>query len=454
MRLSILIRKRRVVTGVFLLVTISLLVSLLTLGYAPEAELSGDVILRVFPDMSFEIEAGMDASYTLDEPLPVTRVTGSYTTTPVSDEVTDLEMNLYIKIDPMYTLVLSALDFSVELHQDGLDSEGSIDAGLPGIASVDAVYAFDTDEATGESVMSLEGNATLWHDFFVPEMVEGIVDMLPDYEEMLSELIHVESQGNLSLSELSILDYRNESTSSNLWVRAAVEGDFAKASLALAGQAYSNISYTPSVDLSSLTSQSSDFTMEFDKSDLAFTVSGSSRFEGDMNTIINEMKEQQIEEILELMEDTPPDIIEDLLIPTLLDVTRVEASFDYASTDTQVASSLNMKGLGLKPPSPSILLEAVQSMSLEMPETGFLLVIEGGIVNGKTVEITVPAETTTPQTQEPDRVTWSFYNLENLEMVTFQVKDVPGGSIFRLEYLVGGLAVAGLAAGYLLLRRK
>ena len=72
------------------------------------------------------------------------------------------------------------------------------------------------------------------------------------------------------------------------------------------------------------------------------------------------------------------------------------------------------------------------------------------------IEIMVPDETTEPLSQEPQKVVWTFADLENLDKVTFEVKETSSSPLptTLLIPAVGVVAVAAVAVWYFMSRRS
>jgi len=449
------------------LLLIVLTFSLFPLGYAVDDEHTGEFQFTVFPDMSMQLEMDVEGKVNSEE-VPISSISSSMSFSPVSSEVTDFDLDVTVKIPLEYSLFLIGLDLDIDIHQDGLDSNGTINVGMSGMASLDGYFTFDTNEITNYSTLIVEGNITLWHTLIQPEFISGLIDNLSEYRIELSDQISVESQGNLTLTELSLVEYWNMSTSSILWMRASIEGDWAKASLAFASSSLEEFPQDTSVNITPLLSQTSDIEIRYDKIGLAFTVKGSGRYQGDFNAMANDMKNEILEDTLEDASGDTVSIIEDLLIPMEVDLTSFSMSFDLTATTSKIAYAASMQEFMFNPPDTVSLLESLQSSSGELSEHGYLLIINGGSSDSETVEIVVPEETTTPKTIETSKVVWEFSDLENLEKVTFNVdgfvdpgdnsddpSDEPDdSSLLKTEYILPTLAISGLVLAFLLLRRK
>jgi len=112
-------------------------------------------------------------------------------------------------------------------------------------------------------------------------------------------------------------------------------------------------------------------------------------------------------------------------------------------------------GLVLKPPTPEALLSFLEEASEGVIGDKLPLTLEGASQGKEYVEIRVPAETTEPLSKEPQKVVWTFADLENLDKVTFEVKET-SSSLLPTTLLipaVGVVAVAAVAVWYFLSRR-
>ena len=72
------------------------------------------------------------------------------------------------------------------------------------------------------------------------------------------------------------------------------------------------------------------------------------------------------------------------------------------------------------------------------------------------MEYIIPDETTEPLSQEPKKVVWTFADLENLDKVTFEVKETSSSQLptTLLIPAVGVVAVAAVAVWYFMSRRS
>ena len=102
----------------------------------------------------------------------------------------------------------------------------------------------------------------------------------------------------------------------------------------------------------------------------------------------------------------------------------------------------------------------MEVVSEEVTNEELTLTIKGASEGNKYVEIGVPEETSMPLTEESDSVSWTFAELENLDEVTFDVKEKPStlpSTLPSTGYLlpaVGAVVIVALAAGLYFMRRR
>ncbi|MBC8223025.1 hypothetical protein H8E65_00425, partial [Candidatus Bathyarchaeota archaeon] len=135
-----------------------------------------------------------------------------------------------------------------------------------------------------------------------------------------------------------------------------------------------------------------------------------------------------------------------------------------APLDGEAATSeFEVDGLVLRPPSPplpsplrEVLLSFLEEASEGVIGDKLTLTLEVASPGKEYIEIMVPDETTEPLSQEPQKVVWTFADLENLDKVTFEVKETSSSPLptTLLIPAVGVVAVAAVAVWYFMSRRS
>jgi len=458
--LTISKKTNRNISIIFLL-TLGLLLVSMPVGYSPEASSEGSLLIQVYPDMSMEVEFQSQGTTNITESFGISSLTMSYTSESVSEDLTDSEMTLTLLPSMEYLFLLAAMDFDITSHIEGHDYTSDIEIGIPGYGGIDGSISGSYDENTRLSTISVDANLTIWYTLLMSEMVEPMLDAFNESSLELANALETETQGNITFTELLLVDYEMGIENTRAWIQATVEGDFEKGANALTSSEYmDNITTTtPSLNLEGLTVVSSDAHIYFDKNDFNLKMSMSSRYQGDVDEWFNEYKNTVYQAVLENMNET--DNIQplgDLILNTEIGLRDANMSLEY-SMGSNPEFSVETYELTLKPSNIPVLLETLQNASKGTPETGYNLIFVGATSGNQYVEINIPSETTEPTESEPSRVLWNFHNLEELDKVTFLVKEKessdPGSSPIQLDYVIPAVGVAGLAiAAYLLLKRK
>ena len=149
-------------------------------------------------------------------------------------------------------------------------------------------------------------------------------------------------------------------------------------------------------------------------------------------------------------------IIYTLILPTEFSVVDLGISYN-ATLDGEVAAmEFEVDGLVLRPPTPEVLLSFLEEASEGVIGDKLTLTIEVASQGKEYVEILVPDETTEPLSQEPQKVVWTFADLENLDKVTFEVKETSSSPLptTLLIPAVGVVAIAVVAVWYFMSRRS
>jgi hypothetical protein len=119
-----------------------------------------------------------------------------------------------------------------------------------------------------------------------------------------------------------------------------------------------------------------------------------------------------------------------------------------------------MKGMKIIPPSTPVLLDYLEKASEKIDDEDFILNLVGASSNGEYIEIITPDSTSDPLQDDQSSVSWDFAKLENLDQVSFQVRqreEDPVTSDPSSSYLlpvVGVAVVVALAAMLYFMKKK
>ena len=454
-------KNNRKISVTFLLILGLFLVSI-PLSYAPEASSEGALLIQVNPDMSMEVAFQTQGTTNQTESTGITSFKLTEASTSVNADLTDSEINFTMQPSMEYLFLIAAMDFDITTHIEGHDYTSDIKVGIPGYGGIDGTISGTYDENTRQSTISLDANLTIWYTLLMPEMVAPMLESFNESSQELAISLETETQGNITLTEILLVDYEMGAENTRAWIKATVEGDFEKGFQAIGSSEYmDNITTTttPNITLEGLTLVTSDSHLYFDKNDFNLKMTSQTRYQGDVDEWLNEYKNTVFQAVLENVNET--DIIQpvrDLILNTEIGARNSNITIEY-NMGGDPEYSLETYGITLKPSSIPVLLESLQNASKNTPETGYNLIFVGAAEGNKYVEINVPSETTEPDISDPSRVQWNFHNLKELDKVTFTVKEKessdPGTSPIQLDYVIPAVGVTGLAiAAYLLLKKK
>lgn len=455
-------KTNRKISIIFLLILGLFLIGM-PVGYSPEASSEGFLLIQVYPDMSMVVAFQSQGTTSLTESFGISSLAMSSTSESVSEDLTDSEMTLTLLPSMEYLFLLAAMDFDITSHIEGHDYISDIEIGIPGYGGIDGSVSGSYDENTRLSTISVDANLTIWYTLLIPEMIEPMLDAFNESSLELANTLETETQGNITLTKLMLVDYEMGIENTRAWIQATIQGDLEKGANALTSSEYmDNITTTttsPSLSLEGLSVVSSDAHIYFDKNDFNLKMSMSSRYQGDADEWFNEYKNSVYQAVLENMNEIDNlQTLGDLILNTEIGLRDANMSIEY-SMGINPEFSVETYGLTLKPSNIPVFLETLQNASDSTPETGYELIFVGATFGNQYVEINVPSETTEPIESDPSRVLWNFHNLEKLDKVIFLVKEKenadPGTSSIQLDYIIPAVGIAGLAiAGYLLLKRK
>ncbi len=430
-----------------------------------ESPLEADITFRVYPNGDFEMRAHgtLEQSYDYYQTvLPIREMLFSFQGEPVDTDLYSESGSIVFKLGPQFALFLANLDLDIDLHAERLSSETTILLGFPGMVDLDLSVATISQEGTFEGSVDVEATATIWYSIFPEETISMFVLGFPLFKAEIESQLHEYSDGNLELRELTIIESELGEISATITAKMIVEGDFG-AGITAFGESYIPDYMYPSVQPSippeswMTTMRSGDMHISFDSEDLAFNIEYEAMVEGDVDEQFNSLKDLVLEELLE-KSDLDPDatrLIYSLILPTELSVVDLGVSYNATLDGDKIIMEFEVDGLVLKPPTPEALLSFLEEASEGVIGDKLTLTLEGASQGKEYVEIRVPDETTEPLSKEPQKVVWTFADLENLDKVTFEVKET-SSSLLPTTLLipaVGVVAVAAVAVWYFLSRR-
>jgi len=395
---------------------------------------------------------------------PIREMLFSFQGEPVDTDLYSESGSIVFKLAPQYALFLASLDLDIGFHAERLSSETTIQLGFPGM--VDLEMSVDTifQEGTYEGSVDVEATATIWYSIIPEETIGMFVLGFPLFKAEIESQLHEYSDGNLVFSELTIIESELGDVSATITAKMTVEGDFG-AGITAFGESYAPDYMDPPVQpsippesLTIATVRSGDVHISFDSEDLAFIIEYEVILEGDVDEQFNSLKDLLLEELLD-ESDLDPDatrLIYTLILPTELSVIDLGVSYNATLDGETTTMEFEVDGLVLKPPSPEALLSFLEEASEGVIGDKLTLTLEVSSQGKEYVEILVPDETTEPLSQEPQKVVWTFADLENLDKVTFEVKETSSSPLptTLLIPAVGVVAIAAVAVWYFMSRRS
>jgi hypothetical protein len=459
------------------LVLLVILLTLSTCSYAiahasgttpEEDQYEGDITITVFPDMDFEMAVTGSLESAIDsweQKPPIQAASIELVSTPLEEDLTKVEANILLEMAPSYALLLAAMDLDIAIHTEGESWESSINFNLPSYAGVEGSIEFTSEGE--ESALDAELTARVWYSLLPKEQIEMFIEAFPELRAEIVAQVEDSTEGRISVEELAILDSEVGTASATITLTARITGDFVEALLS----SYEEISIPygdlpeigADIDYSEamiISFRSADLQISFDKDDLAFLIALDGVLEGDLDEQVNTLKDLGLQEALESEPDSQTtEMINELLLPLELGVTEANLTTHYSLSGEAHSFDFAMHRLKLSPPSPEALLTFLGEASEDTSQSGLTLTLIGSSEGDRYVEIAVPSTVSEPLVQESQRVVWAFQDIENLNQVAFEVKEVQeyqSPSLFTPQVMVPvvGAAVAILAAGIIMARRK
>jgi hypothetical protein len=438
-----------------------------------ESSLEADITFIVYPNGDFEMRAHgtLEQSYDFYQTeSPIREMLFSFQGEPIDTDLHSESGSIVFKLAPQFAIFLASLDLDIDFHAERLSSETTIQLGFPGMVDLEMSVETISQEGTFEGSIDVEATATIWYSIFPEETISMFVLGFPLFKAEIESQLLEYSDGNLELSELTIIESELGEVSATITAKMTVEGDFG-AGITAFGESYipeyMDPPAQPSIPPESWTTtmKSGDVHIYFDSEDLAFIIEYEAMVEGDVDEQFNSLKDLILEELLE-ESDLDPDatrIIYTLILPTEFSVVDLGISYN-ATLDGEVAAmEFEVDGLVLRPPPPTyppplreVLFSFLEEVSEGVIGDKLTLTLEVASQGKEYVEILVPDETTEPLSQEPQKVVWTFADLENLDKVTFEVKETSSSPLTTTLLIpaVGVVAIAAVAVWYFMSRRS
>jgi hypothetical protein len=185
---------------------------------------------------------------------------------------------MVMKLSPMYSSLLAALDLDIQTHGEDLRSNTTILFNLPGYLRLNGTLGSVADESTGEGTLDFALTATIWHSIFPGELIQEYVQMFPVYKSMIETQLSELTEGNITLQELTLVIGEIGGTSATLTITGSLAGDFVEGGMALSTNYEALLGIDESQmapwisqeDLMMLKTKSADLHIWFDRNELAF----------------------------------------------------------------------------------------------------------------------------------------------------------------------------------------
>jgi len=398
--------------------------------------LEGNVTFKVYPDENIKMNVAGS----------IERATGAYlasplyyfslnlSSSPAGANLTENKGIIVMKLSPIFSPLLAALDFDIETHGEDLRSNTTILFNMPGYLRVNGTLGAVGDESTGESTQDFALTATIWYSIFPEELIQEYVQMFPMFKSLIETQLSELTEGNITLQELTLVTGEMDYTSATLTITGSLVGDFTKGMMALTANYMEllGIDDTQTMPWISpeelmIKTKSIDFHIRFDRNELAFIMDSENIIEGDLDKLINIMQDASLEQILQSPYITPELalMINNILIPTEISTENLNVALEYSFDGEKLKLDFAVEGLGFRPPTTEAFLTILDKAFTGASLPGFSLVLEGGSDEKEYVEIVVLQPTSAPVVLGHRKVVWIVDNLENLSLVYFKVTEWP-----------------------------
>jgi hypothetical protein len=383
-----------------------------------------------------------------------------YSCETLTEGRSDIEFRSTLELSPKEAALLANLELLITSEGDNAHQVIDILIDYPGFIGLDGSLEITLDEPSFVGVMDLGISATLYYTIYPQEQIEQMLMTLPLMETMLASQVAQYSGGNVSLSRLEIVSSEMGLASATFTIAASLEGDFQKgiqAAVTSMGVDYDAEAYELE-ELPLLQYESSNSRLEYLKESFTFEIMSEMTILGDLNEFVNFIKDSMLDEILQEGQifEEEEEVIREFLRPTEVSVENLQFELDYSVVADTTTASFSLDGLTLKPPSMEAFMDFLQYVSDEEPPEDFVLILEGGSTDRRSVIVNSPVRTSTPISQEGQKVVWSFANAENLDMVTFEVESESQQSTGNNNLIIfaAGLIILLGVAGYVMMQRK
>jgi len=403
----------------------------------PTVPLEGNMTFTFYPDESIKMKVTGSIEQAIEaySAPPVYEASLNLASSPSGVNLTDVTSTFVLKLNPIYSMLLAALELDIEAHAEGLNSNTTILFNMPGYLGVNGTTGAFTDESTGENNLDFDLTATIWYAVIPKEQIQGYVEMFPLLQSTIVTQISELMEGNVTLQDLT-LSGEIGFTSATLTIAGSLVGDFVKGGNALStnllpllGLEYPET--TPLInpeDLMYTKAKSADMHIWYDRNEFAFLMDSEGVIEGDLDRQINIMKDIYLEQILQSPSLLTPEltlIIYGFLLPTDISSENLGMTLEYLFDGEKIKLDFAVEGLGFIPPTTEAFLTFLDKALTGGYLPGFSLVFEGGSDEDGFVEIEVPATTSEPVIEEPRKVVWIVDNLVDLNLVSFKVREWP-----------------------------
>ncbi len=303
--------------------------------------LEGNVTFKVYPDESIKMKVIGSIEQAIDvySAPPVYNAYLNLASSPSGVNLTDVTYTFVLKLNPMYSMLLAALELDIEAHAEGLSSNTTILFNMPGYLGVNGTTGAFTDESTGENNLDFDLTLTIWYSLFPKEEIQGYVETFPLLQSQIVTQISELTEGNITLQDLTLSEEIGF-TSATLTITGSLVGDFVKGGNALStnllpllGLEYPET--TPLIspeDLMYTKAKSADMHIWYDRNEFAFLMDSEGVIEGDLDRQINIMKDIYLEQILQSPSLLTPEltlIIYGFLLPTDISSENLGMTFEY-----------------------------------------------------------------------------------------------------------------------------
>jgi len=400
--------------------------------------LKGNLTFTFYPDESIKMKVigSIEQAIDIYSAPPVYHAYLNLASSPSGVNLTDVTGTFVLKLNPMYSMLLAALELDIEAHSEGLSSNTTILFNMPGYLGVNGTTGAFTDESTGENKLDFDLTITIWYTVIPKEEIQEVVQMAPmlisQIETQLSEL----TEGNITLQDLTFNGEIGD-TSATITITGSLVGDFVKGGNALSTNLLPLLGITdprnmPLIspeDLMYTKAKSTDIHIWYDRNELAFLMDSEGVIEGDMDKMMNIMMDTWLEQYLYdpylLIDKETVLMINNVLIPTEISTENLNVALEYSFDEEKLKIDFAVEGVGFRPPTTEALLTILDKALTGGYLPDFSLVLEGGSDEKKFVEIEVPPTTSEPVVESPRKVVWVIDNIANLDLVSLKVREWP-----------------------------